>query len=154
MSKVNPAVIDYASKDFAKVPSRLSADQPQVLVHRNVWSTELQGDVAFSKERKHLVRVIDLPSRVLSMTLGGLESGQSTNRHRHNYETIIYVLSGYGYSMVDDHRIEWAAGDAFYVPVWSWHKHTNLSETGPARYVACENAPMLQNLGIALREEA
>lgn len=29
----------------------------------------------------------------------------------------------------------------------------NLSETDSASYLACENAPHLQNLGIALREE-
>jgi gentisate 1,2-dioxygenase len=56
--------------------------------------------------------------------------------------------------MVEDRKIEWKAGDAVYIPVWAWHQHTNTSATASCRYVACENAPMLQNLGIALREEA
>ena len=80
--------------------------------------------------------------------------GQSSNRHRHTYETILYVLEGEGYSVVHDQKIEWKAGDAVYIPVWTWHNHVNTSTTGLARYLACENAPILQNLGgVALREE-
>ena len=45
------------------------------------------------------------------------------------------------------------AGDAVYIPSWAWHKHQNLSDNEPAKYIACENAPQLQNLGVALREE-
>jgi gentisate 1,2-dioxygenase len=88
------------------------------------------------------------------MTIGGLEPGQSTRMHRHNYETIIYVLSGQGASVIGEQRVEWRAGDAFYVPVWAWHQHSNSSAAERAEYVACENAPLLQNLGVAVREEA
>jgi gentisate 1,2-dioxygenase len=96
--------------------------------------------------------VVDLPSKVLSVTIGGLSPGQSTNRHRHTYETIIYVLEGEGFTMVEDRKVAWRAGDAVYIPTWAWHQHTSTSER-PCRYIACENAPMLQNLGVALREE-
>ena len=45
------------------------------------------------------------------------------------------------------------SADAVYVPVWAWHNHVNTG-AGRARYLACENAPMLQNMGgVALREE-
>jgi gentisate 1,2-dioxygenase len=54
--------------------------------------------------------------------------------------------------MVEDRKVAWRAGDAVYIPTWAWHQHTCTSER-PCRYVACENAPMLQNLGVALREE-
>jgi quercetin dioxygenase-like cupin family protein len=143
----------YSSKDFGKTPSRLSARIPERLLHKNVESTNL--DAGFSRERKHPVFVVDLPSVAISMTIGGLDPGQSTNRHRHTYETIIYVLEGKGYTMVEDKRVDWEAGDAIYVPVWAWHQHFNLSDTASCRYVACENAPLLQNLGgIAIREES
>ncbi len=86
--------------------------------------------------------------------MGGLAPLQKTNKHRHNYETILYILEGRGTTLVEDREISWKAGDAVYVPVWAWHQHTNLSDTESARYLACENAPLLQNLGgIALREE-
>jgi quercetin dioxygenase-like cupin family protein len=142
----------YSSKDFAKISSCLETQRPEKLLHKRV--EQASCDLAFSRERKHPVSVVDLPSRAISMTIGGLEPGQSTNRHRHTYETILYVLEGHGYSLIEDTRVEWEAGDAVYVPVWAWHQHVNLSEKNRCRYVAAENAPQLQNLGVALREEA
>jgi gentisate 1,2-dioxygenase len=120
-------------------------------VHRAVEKTS--RDEPFSRERKHPVWVVDLPSRVLSMTIGGLEPGQTTSKHRHTYETILYVLEGEGVTLIEDRTVEWKAGDAIYIPVWAWHQHTNASSTNACRYIACENAPMLQSLGVALREE-
>lgn len=143
----------YSSKDFSKVPAALTAQVPQRLLHRAVLESQDDEDVKFSKERHHLVKMIDLPSRFLSVTLGGLGVGQATRLHRHNYETVIYVLKGRGKSRVEDREVEWQSGDAFYVPVWAWHQHINLSETDEALYIACENAPQLLNMGLALREE-
>jgi quercetin dioxygenase-like cupin family protein len=142
----------YSSKDFGRTQATLVPEVPDKLVHRNVTSTS--RDDAFSRERKHPVFVVDLPSRVLSMTIGGLEPSQTTSKHRHTYETILYVLEGEGFTVIEDRKIEWRAGDAVYIPVWAWHQHTNVSATKPCRYIACENAPMMQNLGTALREEA
>lgn len=140
----------YSSKDFGRTEPVLKAELPEKLVHRSVERTS--RDEPFSRERKHPVFVVDLPSRVLSMTIGGLEPRQTTSKHRHNYETVIFVLEGEGFTVIEDRRVDWKAGDAVYIPVWAWHQHTS---TGSAcRYVACENAPMLQNLGIAVREES
>ena len=144
--------MSYTSKDFGRTRAVLAPEMPDKLVHRQVERTN--RDEPFSRERKHPVFVVDLPSKVLSMTIGWLEPGQSSNRHRHTYETILYVLEGEGFTMIEDHKVEWKAGDAVYIPVWAWHQHTNASATKPCRYVACENAPMLQNLGVAVREEA
>lgn len=144
----------FSSVDFAGVPPQLTADRPERLLHADVLHGAERDDRSISAERRHLVRVVDLPSRTLSMTIGGLKVGESTRKHRHNYETIIYVVSGTGLSVIDDREVHWKAGDAFYVPTWAWHQHRNTSASEQALYVACENAPMLQNLGIALREEA
>jgi quercetin dioxygenase-like cupin family protein len=145
-----PTTMTYSSKDFGRTRGKLEADLPERLVHRDVESNA--RDEQFSGERKHPVFVVDLPSKVLSLTIGGLAPGQSTNRHRHTYETIIYVLEGEGFTMVEDRKVTWRAGDAVYIPTWAWHQHTCTGERA-CRYVACENAPMLQNLGVALREE-
>ena len=142
----------YSSKDFGRTPSAMTPEIPEKLVHRQVERTH--RDEPFSRERKHPVFVVDLPSRVLSMTIGGLEPGQTTSKHRHTYETILYVLEGEGITEIEGRRIEWRAGDAVYIPVWAWHQHTNTSGTASCRYVACENAPQMQNLGAAVREEA
>jgi gentisate 1,2-dioxygenase len=144
----------FSSADFGKVPSSLTADRPARLLHAEVVRGAELEDHKLSQKRGHLVRMVDLPSRAVSMTIGGLAAGEATRKHRHNYETLIYVVSGAGMSVIEDREVQWRAGDAFYVPTWAWHQHRNTSATEPALYVACENAPMLQNLGIALREEA
>jgi quercetin dioxygenase-like cupin family protein len=144
-------VLRYSSKDFGRTAGEFGVELPEKLVHRDVERTN--KDETVSAERKHTVFVVDLPSRTISVTIGGLEPDQTTSRHRHSYETIIYILEGQGHTMIEDERIEWVAGDAVYIPVWAWHQHTNTSASTRCRYLACENAPLLQNLGAAVREE-
>jgi quercetin dioxygenase-like cupin family protein len=144
--------MQHTSADFGRTRSALTAELPERLIHRDVEGTAHAQ--AFSAERKHPVFVVDLPSRTLSMTIGGLEPGQTASKHRHTYETILYVLEGEGFTVIEDRRVDWKAGDAVYIPVWAWHQHTNRSATSRCRYVACENAPLMQNLNAALREEA
>jgi quercetin dioxygenase-like cupin family protein len=146
-------LLHFSSSDFAGVRSFLTAARPEKIIHKNVLKNPSSEAAGFSAERHHLVRIVDLPSKVLSMTLGGLQPGQSTRVHRHNYETLIYILDGRGTSRIGDVEMPWVNGDALYIPAWAWHQHTNLSDTESALYIACENAPQLQNLGIALREE-
>jgi len=142
--------MNYSSKDFGK-----TRREPQVAVPDRLHHPQLEREgmeQGFSEERRHPVFVVDLPSKTMSMTLGHLAANQTTRRHRHTYETLLYILEGEGRTYVEDRVVEWKAGDAVYVPVWAWHRH----ESGPApsRYLACENAPLLQNLGgIALRQE-
>ena len=147
------SVTSHSSGDFGRIPDWLQVDMPAHLIHNDVLGQRGQDDQDFSRERHHAVHIVNLPSRVLSMTVGELDPSQRTRRHRHNYETLIYVLEGSGMSVIEEREVRWQRGDAFYVPVWAWHQHINLSETGKASYLACENAPQLQNLGVALREE-
>jgi quercetin dioxygenase-like cupin family protein len=142
----------FTSRDFGSTKSALSVEVPERLIHRGVESAHREH--TFSSERRHDVWVVDLPSRAVSMTIGTLEAGQSANRHRHTYETIIYVLEGDGETTIEGVVVEWSRGDAIYIPQWAWHHHRNRSTTHPCRYLAAENAPMLQNIGLALREEA
>lgn len=145
--------IKYHSADFDKTPPCVPVELPDKLIHKAV---ESEGDKAeYSAERRHPVYFVDLPSHAISVTLGGLLPGGRSNRHRHTYETILFVLEGHGYTVVEDRKVEWQTGDAVYIPVWAWHHHVNLDEEKPAKYLACENAPMLQNMGkLAIREEA
>ena len=143
----------YHSADFDKTPASVVVDIPEKLIHKAVESDGVKS--SYSAERKHPVYLVDLPSHAISVTIGGLLPGGCTNRHRHTYETILYVLEGRGYTLVENVRVEWQAGDAVYIPVWAWHHHVNLDDDHPAKYLACENAPMLQNMGrLAIREEA
>jgi gentisate 1,2-dioxygenase len=144
--------MQYSSKDFALTAPELKAVAlPEPLVHRDV---RRKFHDTFSMERGHGVAVVDVPSKTISMTLGHLHPEQRTRKHRHNYETILYILKGSGHSFIENQKVDWQNGDAVYVPVWAWHQHVN-SGPGEVEYLACENAPLLQNLGnIALREEA
>lgn len=143
----------FSSTEFSSVADELSVEIPEKLLHADVLRAGPEWS-SFSELRRHFVRVVDLPSRVLSVTIGGLKPGESSRRHRHNYEAIIYVLEGLGTSEIGPRIVQWKAGDAFYIPIWAWHAHINGSATEPAMYLACENAPMLQNLGVALRHES
>ncbi len=144
----------FSSADFGMVPSQLRPHCPEHLLHKNVLQSGVAGDENLSSKRQHLVRTVNLPSLALSMTIGGLNPRQATRRHRHNYETLIYVLEGEGRTIIEDREVLWFAGDALYIPVWTWHQHINISSDREALYVACENSPLLQNLGTALREES
>lgn len=141
----------YSSKDFHQTFARPKVEIPEKLIHENVEQAGVHDQ--FSSERKHPVFLIDLPSKNVSVTIGGLLPDQVTNRHRHTYETLLYVVEGAGWTEIEDQRISWKAGDAVYIPSWAWHKHGNSNHEKPAKYIACENAPQLQNLGVALREE-
>lgn len=141
----------FSSKDFHETFARPTFTMPDKLIHKNV---EQAGEQAqFSTERKHPVFLIDLPTKNVSLTIGGLLPGQLTNRHRHTYETVLYVIEGAGFTEIEDQKVGWQAGDAVYIPSWAWHRHQNTSDSQSAKYIACENAPQLQNLGVALREE-
>jgi quercetin dioxygenase-like cupin family protein len=144
----------FSSADFWRVPDKLNVRLPDKLIHRAVMQSHTAGSDSFSGERRHPVQIVDLPSRTMSMTLGGLLPGQTTRCHRHNYETLLYVCKGKGMTFIEGQPVEWEQGDAVYIPVWAWHYHKNRSDENDCLYIACENAPLLQNLGeIALREE-
>ena len=146
--------MQYSSKDFSRVSDALKVEMPRKLIHKQVINGNTQEEEQFSIERRHLVRIVDLPSKTMSMTLGGLEPGESSGKHRHTYETLIYIIEGCGKTVIESEEIHWEKGDAIYIPSWAWHQHTNLSQNTPCLYLASENAPLLQNLGQAVREEA
>ena len=121
--------MSFSSKDFSKTPSELTVKMPERLIHRNVEEKDsTQTDNSFSAERGHGVAIVDLPTKTISMTIGHLQQGQSTRTHRHNYETVLYIIEGKGYSELGGEVVEWQQGDAVYVPIWSWHRHVNTSE--------------------------
>ena len=147
-----------SSEDFVRVDVNRDSLQPvavpvppEQLIHRQV-----EGDAAaegFSKSRGHPVYPVRVPARNLSFSVGYLDPEAKTSNHRHAYESLIYVLEGEGYSIIEGARVEWREGDALYVPPWAWHQHV-AAATGPARYLTGTNLPLLQSLGqTVLREE-
>ena len=115
----------FSSNDFHKTFARPEFVKPAKLIHRSVEDAGVHGQ--FSEERKHPVFFVYLPTKNVSMTVGGLLGNQITNRHRHTYETVLYVLEGEGWTEIEDERVEWKKGDAVYIPSWAWHRHGNKS---------------------------
>jgi gentisate 1,2-dioxygenase len=84
--------------------------------------------------------------RVISTLLGEIPSGKRSGCHRHLYEEINYVLSGSGYSIINDQRFEWKAGDALSIPVFAWHQHFNIGKD-PVRLLVHTTRPCMENFG-------
>ena len=96
----------------------------------------------------------DVSLNTLHAFIAEMPAGASTGKHRHTSEAIMYALSGKAYSIIDDERIEWAAGDAIIMPAMAWHQHFNASKTEPFRYLAATNYPLTVKMGIAMIETA
>jgi quercetin dioxygenase-like cupin family protein len=95
-----------------------------------------------------------LPTATFELFRQTIPAGQSSDMQRHYHETVHYVISGRGYSEVEDHTETWAAGDFIYTPPWTWHRHYNDSAGEPAEFLTIENSRLLHTLGIARRQSA
>ncbi|MCP5004357.1 MAG: cupin domain-containing protein [Planctomycetes bacterium] len=121
-------------------------------IHRQIEKTP---DEQFSKERQHPCYIAKLPSHSISMNVGIVVAGGTSGNHRHYYESLIYIISGNGYSVVEGNKVEWEASDALHIPPWAWHQHFNTDPEKEAKHLSGTNEPLLQSVGeIAIREEA
>ncbi len=87
---------------------------------------------------------------------GGLQllrAKQALGTHRHNSTTLYYVAAGEGVTVIGDERFEWAKGDIFVVPPWSWHNHLNPSPEDAVLFTMTD-APTMQALGYYREEGA
>jgi len=82
----------------------------------------------------------------LSAVMHELAPGKYQSRHRHGGEAWLYVISGTGYSMIDDVRHDWEAGDLIVVDHWAWHQHFNASSDRTARLVRIHNFDALYDM--------
>lgn len=89
---------------------------------------------------------------VLQNFLVEIPANTYTGEHRSSVETIVYVLSGTGYSVVAGQRHEWSAGDFLVIPPFTWYQHFNLHPAEAARYLATTTRPLVKHLGIDVRE--
>jgi gentisate 1,2-dioxygenase len=82
-----------------------------------------------------------------------LEGRPATRAHRHNSTTCYHVFQGEGVTTVEGERIEWATGDLFNVPPWTWHQHENQG-TGDAILFSIDDWPAMTKLGFYKKEVA
>ena len=79
-----------------------------------------------------------------------IPAAAATIRQRHLYEKAVYVLSGSGYTEVQQEdaavdRVEWAAGDLFSIPLNVSHQH-HAGPDAAARLLAVTSFPLVLNI--------
>lgn len=78
-----------------------------------------------------------------------------SGKHRHQGGLVIYVLDGYGYSVVDGERIDWKKGDVVLLPLRPGgveHQHFNLDPEKPSRWAAFIPLPVAEYLASDLEQ--
>lgn len=75
----------------------------------------------------------------LTAVMHQLAPGLYQSRHRHGGEAWLYGVTGKGYSIEDDEKIEWGPGDLVVVDHWAWHQHFNASKTDLASLIRVHN---------------
>ena len=140
------------SADFGRTTDDVKVKMPGKVIVRQL---EKQKNSAYSEERQCSVSISDIPSYTIGVDITTIGPDSNDRKHRHSYETILFVLEGRGHSIVDDERVEWRAGDAIHIPPWAWHQHYNSDPDKEVKFLSGTNAPLLQSIGdIDCREEA
>ena len=86
----------------------------------------------------------------MSAYLQLIRSSEHTKAHRHTASTVYHVAEGRGYSVIGGKRFDWAEGDTFVVPSWSWHEHA--SDGGEAVLFSFSDRPVLEAFDL-IREQ-
>jgi gentisate 1,2-dioxygenase len=81
-----------------------------------------------------------------------LRPGEHTHSHRATTSTVYLVTRGQGYTVIGGQRFDWAKGDVFVVPPWTWHEHANQA-AGDSLLFSVTDRPVLDAFG-HYREEA
>lgn len=80
-----------------------------------------------------------------------LTPGLQTRAHRHNSTAIYYVFRGEGRTDVAGEWLEWAQGDIFSVPPWTWHRHENPAPEDAILY-SIDDWPAMAKMGFHCME--
>ncbi len=139
------------SADFGKTTDDVKVKMPgKVIVHQ----LEKHKNFSYSEERQCSVSISDIPSYTIGADITTISPNSNDRKHRHYYETILFVLEGIGYSIVEGDKVDWKAGDALHIPPWAWHQHFNTDLDKEVKFLSGTNAPLLQSIGdIDCREE-
>lgn len=84
--------------------------------------------------------------KLLSTLFAEIPPGRHSGAHRHIYEETDYILSGEGYSIIEDQRYEWKKGDTLVIPVFAWHQHFNTGRE-PARFLVHSSRVAMESTG-------
>ncbi len=76
-----------------------------------------------------------------------IPAGKKSGKHIHNFEAIIHIIKGKGYTVLGDKKYEWKAGDTMTVPPMLPHQHFNTDPNEPAQFFAVITLPLMMNTG-------
>ncbi|HZU06048.1 MAG TPA: cupin domain-containing protein [Chloroflexota bacterium] len=82
----------------------------------------------------------------LTMVMFQIAPGKWQSKHRHGGEAVLYCVEGRGYSVLDDQRYDWEAGDAVLVGKWTWHQHFNADPDRVATILRVHQWESIQTL--------
>ena len=115
------------------------------------------ADVRFGPTRMGSMAYIVDPrlgfnTKVMATVLAEIPPGKRSGVHRHLYEEVNYILSGEGYSIVEDLRYDWKAGDALCIPVFAWHQYFNTGSQ-PVRILSHTTRGAMENVGLQVTQQ-
>jgi len=76
-----------------------------------------------------------------------------SGKHRHQGGLVIYVIEGTGWSIVDDERVDWSAGDLLLLPIKPGgveHQHFNAAPGTPCTWIAFVYMPIMDYLAMEM----
>lgn len=82
-----------------------------------------------------------------------LPPGFHGRAHRHVHSNVYYVYKGRGYTVMNGVRFDWAEGDFFALPSWTWHEHVNLSDVVDAYLFSTNDLPMMEAFDFERQED-
>lgn len=77
-------------------------------------------------------------------------------KHVHQGGTVIFVLEGKGYSIVDGNRVDWEAGDLIMLPIKPGrveHQHFNLDPDKEVKWIALSFRPFKDYLASSITQK-
>lgn len=96
---------------------------------------------------------LGFPVRTMLTFYREIPPGGQSGTHRHRNEAIIYIVKGRGYTLVEDERVDWEAGDILCIPVMAWHTNVNLDPNEPALFLATINRPLMEAMDLFYIED-
>ena len=85
-------------------------------------------------------------SKSLGCAAERLDKGTSSPAIRETSSCVYHVVSGKGYSKINDKKFEWKQGDTFCIP--SWHKYQHFADNDDTVYLyRTDDQPMIKVLG-------
>ena len=124
-----PVIEDYQVEDLLTVPVHFWEHMGVPVAY--IRFTDFARKRALQRE----ILVLEIPP------------GGSVKRHRHLYEEVQVVLSGKGYTELQQEgrrvqRLDWQQGSFFATPLNAWHQHFNSGNT-PLRILMVTTAPVM-----------